>query len=57
MSATNYMGIFVEDDVEEKSCQTCTYVNEIDRHECNVCAHEWQSSNMMNYVGWKQLQA
>lgn len=57
MTESDYMGIFVEEEVQDKSCTTCRFEHEVDRHECNYCARVWQESNMTKFVEWKSKQA
>ena len=54
MTESNYMGVFVDEgEAENKSCATCMFEREVDRHDCNACAREWQASSMTRFIGWK----
>lgn len=56
-----YMGMLVpreqiprvHRDVDGFHCTTCKYEEAVDRHECNVCARNWQATNMQRHVEWE----
>jgi hypothetical protein len=50
---TEYMGLFVEEEVEVKGCSTCKFEKEVDRAECNACARRWNESGYLSYCGWE----